>query len=245
MLRFFSKIRFKLAAENKVGRYMRYAIGEIVLVVIGILIALQINNWNEKHKLNKEKKLYIESLINDYAQDTIMLTANIARTDIQVKKLRNLRERIFQPNANLDTIIAVAKSIGGVLTPKLTFNTNTFDSMESSGKLDLFEDHIKTQIFAHNNLEKLVLEIFEDAEDNTKQKFILYAEKYTLGVNSPGYYDNLSWKIENEREFVMLFSDYILSNRFASEEIYLRGFKELLAKTKQLILLLKEEQDND
>ena len=51
MLRFFSKIRLKLAAENKPVKYMRYAIGEIVLVVIGIVIALQINNWNEKKKL--------------------------------------------------------------------------------------------------------------------------------------------------------------------------------------------------
>lgn len=50
MIRFFSKSRYKLAAENKVGKYLRYALGEIVLVVIGILIALQINNSNEKRK---------------------------------------------------------------------------------------------------------------------------------------------------------------------------------------------------
>ena len=47
MLKFFRRIRQKLIAENKVGKYLIYAIGEIVLVVIGILIALWINNWNE------------------------------------------------------------------------------------------------------------------------------------------------------------------------------------------------------
>ena len=48
MIHFFRKTRKKLADENKPLKYMRYAIGEIVLVVIGILIALQINNWNEE-----------------------------------------------------------------------------------------------------------------------------------------------------------------------------------------------------
>ena len=50
MIKFFRKIRQNLLMENKTGKYFKYAIGEIVLVVIGILIALQINNWNEKHQ---------------------------------------------------------------------------------------------------------------------------------------------------------------------------------------------------
>ena len=50
MIKFFRKIRQNLLIENKTGKYFKYAIGEIVLVVIGILIALQINNWNEDRK---------------------------------------------------------------------------------------------------------------------------------------------------------------------------------------------------
>ncbi len=51
MIKFFRKIRQNLLLENKTGKYLKYAIGEIVLVVIGILIALQINNWNEHRKI--------------------------------------------------------------------------------------------------------------------------------------------------------------------------------------------------
>ena len=51
MIKFFRNIRKNLVAENKTSKYFKYAIGEIVLVVIGILIALQINNWNESRKL--------------------------------------------------------------------------------------------------------------------------------------------------------------------------------------------------
>jgi hypothetical protein len=50
MIKLFKKIRQNLLLENKTSKYFKYAIGEIVLVVIGILIALQINNWNENKK---------------------------------------------------------------------------------------------------------------------------------------------------------------------------------------------------
>jgi hypothetical protein len=50
MIKFFRRIRLDLLKKNKTGKYAKYAIGEIVLVVIGILIALQINNWNEDRK---------------------------------------------------------------------------------------------------------------------------------------------------------------------------------------------------
>ena len=50
MIKFFRKIRYDLMEKNKTGKYLKYAIGEIILVVIGILIALQINNWNEDRK---------------------------------------------------------------------------------------------------------------------------------------------------------------------------------------------------
>jgi len=52
MINFFRNIRQGLLLENKTGKYLKYAIGEIVLVVIGILIVLQINNWNENRKLS-------------------------------------------------------------------------------------------------------------------------------------------------------------------------------------------------
>jgi hypothetical protein len=51
MINFFRKTRKKMADDNRPIKYMRYAIGEIVLVVIGILIALQLNNWNEQSKI--------------------------------------------------------------------------------------------------------------------------------------------------------------------------------------------------
>ncbi|WP_250433954.1 DUF6090 family protein [Hanstruepera flava] len=77
MIKFFRNIRKKLASENKAAAYSRYAIGEIVLVVIGILIALQINNWNEKRiKSNKEtailKNIHHEFKENQEQLDSVV-----------------------------------------------------------------------------------------------------------------------------------------------------------------------------
>ena len=74
MLKFFRRIRHQLLQQNKFNSYVIYAIGEILLVVIGILIALQINNWNEDRK----NATFIESLMDKVEQD---LLANIHRAN--------------------------------------------------------------------------------------------------------------------------------------------------------------------
>ncbi len=66
MIKFFRKIRQNLFMENKTGKYFKYAIGEIILVVIGILIALQINNWNEKRKDVAKEQLILKQLQREY-----------------------------------------------------------------------------------------------------------------------------------------------------------------------------------
>ena len=66
MIKFFRKIRQDLLSTGKTGKYFKYAIGEIVLVVIGILIALSINNWNQTLKNRKAEKHILESLHNEF-----------------------------------------------------------------------------------------------------------------------------------------------------------------------------------
>jgi len=62
MIKFFRSIRKKLLSEGKATNYVKYAIGEIVLVVFGILIALQLNNWNEERKMGIQEKAILEEL---------------------------------------------------------------------------------------------------------------------------------------------------------------------------------------
>ena len=71
--------------KNKTGKYLKYAIGEIILVVIGILIALQINNWNEKRKAYANSKNYLSEIISDLQKDTLRFNDGIAGIDNFIK----------------------------------------------------------------------------------------------------------------------------------------------------------------
>ena len=79
MIKFFRKIRQNLLMENKTGKYLKYAIGEIILVVIGILIALQINNWNENKKLEAKTQDYYKQLLEDLKKDKAFSKNTIAK----------------------------------------------------------------------------------------------------------------------------------------------------------------------
>ena len=59
MFRFFSSIRQNLLSQGKVSRYLGYAIGEIILIMIGIFLALQLNNWNEERKVRAQEKVIL------------------------------------------------------------------------------------------------------------------------------------------------------------------------------------------
>jgi len=77
MIKFFRKIRKQFADDNKPIKYMRYAIGEIVLVMIGILLALQVNNWNENRKAYANSKNYLSEIAVDLQDDSIRFNEGI------------------------------------------------------------------------------------------------------------------------------------------------------------------------
>jgi tetratricopeptide (TPR) repeat protein len=77
MIKFFRRIRQNLLTENKFNKYLIYAIGEIILVVIGILIALQINNWNENKKSIAQERIILSSLLEDFETNSRNLQVSL------------------------------------------------------------------------------------------------------------------------------------------------------------------------
>ena len=73
MIKFFRKIRYDLMEKNRTGKYLKYAIGEIILVMIGVLLALQVNNWNEERKDRIKEQVVLKQLQEDYQANLIQL----------------------------------------------------------------------------------------------------------------------------------------------------------------------------
>jgi len=100
MVKIFRNIRQKLAAENKVMAYLRYAIGEILLVVIGILIALQVNNWNEGRKDKKFEQEILSLIDQNLEQDSVSLSFELSNTKLAIHLTNRLLEQVRIKNYN-------------------------------------------------------------------------------------------------------------------------------------------------
>ena len=101
MIKFFRQIRQSLIMENKTSKYFKYAIGEIILVVIGILIALQINNWNEDRKNNTLERVFINNLITDLKSDVNHLNEVITFNE---KKIIYFDSILAYSNKNINSL---------------------------------------------------------------------------------------------------------------------------------------------
>ena len=69
MIKFYRKIRYELMEKNKTGKYLKYAIGEIILVMIGILLALQVNNWNQQRIAAEKEELLLKELHDEFVNN--------------------------------------------------------------------------------------------------------------------------------------------------------------------------------
>ncbi|WP_047246182.1 DUF6090 family protein [Maribacter thermophilus] len=92
MIKFFRKIRQKLLSENKFSKYLIYAIGEIVLVVLGILIALYINDWNEKQKEEKSEVLILKTLQKDFIENKKIYSDIVDKQTFVIDNCKSLIE---------------------------------------------------------------------------------------------------------------------------------------------------------
>ena len=157
MIKFFRKIRRNLLSEGKTGKYFKYAIGEIILVVIGILIALQINNWNENRKIQKlEAQIYTE------------LKSDLLQTRNDIKTTISKHKEIFKTSQQLITDIYDKKSNSQTMYESLTTSsaefqiipkTSAFENLKNIGLNTLSNDSLRIAI---TNLFQLNLKRLDD-----------------------------------------------------------------------------------
>jgi hypothetical protein len=170
MINFFRKIRKQLADDNKFLKYSRYAIGEIVLVVIGILIALQINNWNENRKVDNKKLELIKQLKNDVNNDIHYLKeldSVYASWQIQgAHILKGLGEKSIEKISTMEEFMVGRGSMN-----HLSISTKTYDQMKDSGILNKITNKKMSQSI-DDYYEFAKIEIEKANQDN--QEFYRY-----------------------------------------------------------------------
>ena len=145
MLPFFRKIRWRLAQDNQFWKYSRYAIGEIVLVVIGILIALQVNSWNQDRINNNIQKQYLHRIQRDIKKDLEKLRFLKNRHQERIIKVNKFIDYFGEKQIDQDTFNDLFWSIH---YPDDFIETNdTYNDMVNSAKLDLISsDSLKIKI---------------------------------------------------------------------------------------------------
>ena len=159
MIKFFRSIRKTLLNEGRTSKYFKYAIGEIILVVIGILIALQINNWNESRKEHAQETVLLEQLLSDFNSNLNQLDQKISMRKDFVNSATQLFGYIDNPS--LATKDSVDSYIGKTM-PYATFDPIVAD-LASSGELKLI---------SNNDLKKAVTRWTSDIKDVIEDEII-------------------------------------------------------------------------
>jgi len=147
MIRIFRTLRQRLLPENRASRYLLYALGEIVLVVIGILIALQVNTWNEERKLDKERVAILQNLRIDLANDIENYKMNIVRLEQRQQIANEVLEIFEQLPSEIDSSDTARKLLILGYIEEHNPSFATYNEIQGSGKLGLLESNeLKTEL---------------------------------------------------------------------------------------------------
>jgi len=150
MIKFFRKIRQRLLAENKFSKYLIYAVGEIVLVVIGILIALQINNWNEQSKTQKSADIQLNLLSQNISDDLIQLNALHEVIKANVIKSQMLSDQ-FQQIIPFDSF-TTSYITASLFEQNFYANSTAYDKLNKTGEFSILPKDLQMDITAYYNL---------------------------------------------------------------------------------------------
>ncbi|HAT67788.1 MAG TPA: hypothetical protein DCS66_24845 [Flavobacteriaceae bacterium] len=193
MIKFFRKIRQKLLSENKFSKYFMYALGEIILVVIGILIALQINGWNT-HRVNKNKEQeYLVGLKSDLENQINAFNGRIKIYDVIIDK----GESIVTDFATAGKLIEIDS-----INIKLSYmmyalnypdTQTTFNELIATGQINLIQE---------KSLRSKIIRYYQDSEDsksnvNSNVESVFYQHIFPIIKSSIiVHFDNFQFKSE-------------------------------------------------
>ena len=236
-------IRQNLIMKNQDGNYYKYAVGEIILVVLGILIALSINNWNENRKNKKKELVLINNIIEDLGLDLIHINKSLNEVVNQKELVDDLIEKIIDNKKKLDY-----EKIGLLRFSSDFRPISQRNHSESISNLN--DDFIRDILQKYFLKEDQVLDIFLEYVDIIHNKIRPYLSETGMH-NLQSLYDNktneklhvpLHPKILEKQLSVLKFQQLLYERRLKTDS-FEKLLKELRLRNEELVIKLKNEID--
>ena len=230
--------------ENKTSKYFKYAIGEIILVVIGILIALQINNWNETRKTSIKADAYVEKIMYDLKTDTLNINKFLTRIDGFSNSIDSYFEYFNSNKVTEVSIDALLDSINATQAYYFKYDpmNKAFKDMDAFGNSNLLSEsqrEVLVKIVAEQEEYQL---IFNNMMDKCLSESSL--SKHYLGEPS-NFYNRLQFENTKERKTQgLLHLHLFLQNLNQLYGYFDRYAKKIKQMSKEAIVTL-EQTKND
>jgi hypothetical protein len=235
MIKFFRHIRKSLLVENKNSKYFKYAIGEIVLVVIGILIALQINYWNEQRKENRKVNDVYSNLLLDIKADSVSYSLNLKN----LKDIDVLHEQLYKTGVKNDTTINLY--FPSNIRYLLYYNpiTKENDPFVAS---KITSDRIRKEVLIYFRNMKDVDDVYSELEDVIKTKMRVFLGQKNM-YKLTDWFENKSERIAKDDltfEFIDATELIALSKDAEFQQILFEASLKVKNTTDDLNILIKQ-----
>ena len=230
MIKFFRKIRQNMLREGKIGKYLTYAIGEIFLVVIGILIALQISNWNEQKKIDEEVLKALTEIRSNLISDSLSIheTRHLKAEDINIQ-YRVINE-LETKNIPYDSIESHLGRV--ILGRRIVLVDNGYQLMKKYG-LELLKDQdLRNELITYYT--KSIKKINDDTGDDEyefRTVYLPYIREHFLDFN----WGQLGVPLDYEH---LMSDQYFLTSlkvNIKNEESTLKALQEGSSKIQEIL----------
>ncbi len=236
MLYFFRRLRRKLIQEGKLRRYLFYAVGEILLVMVGILLALQVNNWNQRKRNSIKEQIILNELKENLQSNIRQFHSNITWEENRIEGIIRVLDFLRSKGTWNDTIAEDIRWLR--LREEFLISTSAYQSLNSNGFDLISSDSIRKEII---RLFDVTYAISTDRVTEFSMEMFSVRDQY---YNSFFKWDPETKRIElnsNESLFDTKEIENMFSHLLFYKEYVIQFNEEAISETAMLIQLLEAE----